>query len=230
MTLLIYDCDGVLVDSEALACGVLADVMTSLGAPMTAAECVRIFGGRSVPDVLERAKEILGRPIPREVGERAAQQLLQRLRHELKPVTGAAETVAALPYARCVCSSSAPDRLRLSLETTGLAPLFGSHVYSAMQVARGKPEPDLFLFAAHKLGATPAETIVIEDSGPGIEAARAAGMACIGFAGASHMTDDLATELTSHGPDVVVASMAELPTAVADLVGCRRSCGKGSAP
>jgi HAD superfamily hydrolase (TIGR01509 family) len=218
MTLLIYDCDGVLVDSEVLACGLLADVMTSLGQPMTADDCVRMFGGRSVADVLARAEQILGCPIPRKVGEQAAQQLLARLRHELKPVTGAAEAIAAMSHARCVCSSSAPDRLQLSLDVTGLAPLFGSHVYCAAQVARGKPAPDLFLFAARNLGATPSQTIVIEDSGPGVEAARAAGMACIGFTGASHMTSGLAAQIEALGTDRVVATMAELPAAVADLI------------
>lgn len=217
MTLLIYDCDGVLVDSEVLASESLAELMALLGHPMTAAECARVFGGRSVNDVLTRANEILGRPIPEDLGKKAAQQLMARFRQELKPVTGAAAAVASLPYPRCVSSSSAPERLRLSLEVTGLAPLFGPHVFSAAQVVHGKPAPDLFLLAAHRLGEAPSQAIVIEDSTLGITAARAAGMASIGFAGASHVTEDLAARLTQAGADLIITAMADLSAAVAEL-------------
>jgi HAD superfamily hydrolase (TIGR01509 family) len=218
MTLLIYDCDGVLVDSEVLASESLAELMTTLGQTMTAAECAQVFGGRSVKDVLTRANEILGRPIPDDMGKEAAQRLLTRFRQELKPIAGAAATVASLPYPRCVSSSSTPERLRLSLEVTGLAPLFGANVFSAAQVANGKPAPDLFLFAARHLGEHPSGAIVIEDSVPGIEAARAAGMASIGFAGASHVAADLPARLMAAGADLVVTAMAEVPSAVAELI------------
>jgi len=217
MTLLIYDCDGVLVDSEVLASEALAELMTMLGHPMTTAVCARVFGGRSVNDVLTRANEILGRPIPDDLGKKAAQQLMARFRQELKPVTGAAAAVASLPYPRCVSSSSAPERLRLSLEVTGLAPLFGPHVFSAAQVTHSKPAPDLFLLAARRLGKAPSQAIVIEDSTLGITAARAAGMASIGFVGASHVTEDLAARLTEAGADLIVTAMADLPAAVAEL-------------
>jgi HAD superfamily hydrolase (TIGR01509 family) len=218
MTLLIYDCDGVLVDSEVLASEALAELMTTLGHPMTAAECARVFGGRSVNDVLARANGILGRPIPDDLGKQAAQELMARFRRELKPVAGAAATVASLPYSRCVSSSSEPERLTLSLEVTGLAPLFGAHVFSASQVMHGKPAPDLFLLAARRLGEAPSQAIVIEDSTLGIEAARAAGMASIGFTGASHVADDLTARLVAAGADLVVTAMAELPAAVGELV------------
>jgi HAD superfamily hydrolase (TIGR01509 family) len=218
MTLLIYDCDGVLVDSEVLASEALAELMTALGHPMNAAECARVFGGRSVNDVLARANGILGRPIPDDLGKKAAQQLMTRFRQELKPVAGAAATVASFPYPRCVSSSSEPERLTLSLEVTGLAPLFGAHVFSASQVMHGKPAPDLFLLAARNLGEAPSQAIVIEDSTLGIEAAHAAGMASIGFTGASHVADDLTARLVAAGADLVVTAMAELPAAVAELV------------
>jgi HAD superfamily hydrolase (TIGR01509 family) len=219
MTLLIYDCDGVLVDSEGIANAVLAELMSGLGHPMSAAACSETFGGRSVADVLARAAEILGRPIPEDRGQLAAQQLMMRFRNELKPIAHAADVVASLPYSRCVCSSSAPDRLMLSLEVTGLAPLFTPHVYSATQVARGKPAPDLFLFAARNLGAAPSEAIVIEDSIVGIAAASAAGMSSIGFTGASHASEVLASQLAAAGADTVVSAMTDLPTAVAQVIG-----------
>jgi HAD superfamily hydrolase (TIGR01509 family) len=221
MTLLIYDCDGVLVDSEVLACEGLAELMTTLGRPTTTAECARAFVGRSRADVLRRAGEMLGRPIPDDLGAEAGARLLARFRRELQPVPGAAEAVAALPYPRCVASSSVPERLALSLELTGLAPLFGPHVYSATQVANGKPAPDLFLFAASSVGEDPARAIVIEDSVLGITAARAAGMAAIGFAGGSHATADLPAELAAAGADAVVTAMAALPAAIEALVDTR---------
>lgn len=221
MTLLIYDCDGVLVDSEVLACEGLAELMTTLGRPTTTAECARAFVGRSRADVLRRAGEMLGRPIPDDLGAEAGARLLARFRRELQPVPGAAEAVAALPYPRCVASSSVPERLALSLELTGLAPLFGPHVYSATQVANGKPAPDLLLFAARSVGEDPARAIVIEDSVLGIAAARAAGMAAIGFAGGSHATADLPAELAAAGADAVVTAMAALPAAIEALVDTR---------
>jgi HAD superfamily hydrolase (TIGR01509 family) len=221
MTLLIYDCDGVLVDSEVLACEGLAELMTSLGRPTTTAECVRAFVGRSRADVLRRAGEMLGRPIPDNLGAEAGARLLARFRRELKPVPGAAAAVTALPYPRCVASSSVPERVALSLELTGLASLFGPHVYSATQVANGKPAPDLFLFAARSVGETSSRAIVIEDSALGIAAARAAGMASIGFAGASHATEDLPAALAAAGADLIVTSMAMLPAAVEALAHTR---------
>jgi HAD superfamily hydrolase (TIGR01509 family) len=223
MTLLIFDCDGVLVDSERLACGALAELITTLGHPMTTEEARLIFAGCSQNDVLARAQDILGRPIPQRLGQQAARELLGRFRRELKPVAGVKEAIAALPYRRCVASSSPPDRLMLSLEVTGLLPLFGNDVFSAVQVASGKPAPDLFLAAARSLGQDPSGAIVIEDSTPGIEAARAAGMAAIGFADASHATADWTKRLATAGADTVIRSMAELPSAIGRLV--RRNGG-----
>ena len=221
MTLLIFDCDGVLVDSEHLACEALAELMTTLGHSMTADEAMLAFAGRSLKDVLARAERLLSRPIPKDVGEQAAVQLMARFRRELQAVAGAKEAIAALPYRRCVASSSTPDRLMLSLDITGLSPLFGNNVFSAVEVANGKPAPDLFLLAARRLGEEPSSCIVIEDSVLGVEAAGAAGMAAIGFAGAIHANQDLAERLAAAGAEPVIHSMANLPTAVEQLVGQR---------
>jgi HAD superfamily hydrolase (TIGR01509 family) len=221
MTLLIFDCDGVLVDSEHLACAALAELMTTLGHSMTADEAMLAFAGRSLKDVLARAERLLSRPIPKDVGEQAGVLLMARFRRELQAVAGAKEAIAALPYRRCVASSSTPDRLMLSLDITGLSPLFGNNVFSAVEVANGKPAPDLFLLAARRLGEEPSSCIVIEDSVLGVEAAGAAGMAAIGFAGASHANQDLAERLAAAGAEPVIHSMANLPTAVEQLVGQR---------
>lgn len=221
MTLLIFDCDGVLVDSEHLACASLAEVMTTLGHSMTADEAMLAFAGRSLKDVLARAERLLSRPIPEDLGEQAAVQLMARFRRELQGVPGVKEAIAALPYRRCVASSSDPGRLTLSLDVTGLSALFGNNVFSAVEVANGKPAPDLFLLAARRLGEDPSSCIVIEDSVLGVEAAGAAGMAAIGFAGASHANQGLAERLAAAGAEPVIHSMANLPAAVEQVVGRR---------
>ena len=221
-TLLIFDCDGVLVDSERLACSALAELMTTLGHAMTTEEAVLAFAGSSLSDVLSRAEQLLSGPIPQRMGEQTSMQLMARLRGELMAVAGVKEAIAALPYRRCVASSSGPKRLLLSLEVSGLSSVFGNDVFSATRVANGKPAPDLFLLAARCLETDPSCCIVIEDSVLGIEAARAAGMAAIGFAGASHASDELARRLASAGAETVIRSMAELPMAVEGLIGRRK--------
>lgn len=217
MTLIIFDCDGVLVDSEPIAGDAMAAMMTALGHPMTRADALATFTGLALADVNARASALLGAPIPAEVGERYGAALLARFRQELKPIAGVREALAALPARRCVASSSAPERLRLSLAVTGLLPLFEPHVFSAAEVPRGKPAPDLFLHAAARAGAVPRDCIVIEDSPLGIAAARAAGMAAIGFVGGGHATAASAERLTAAGADRVIASMAELPPLIATL-------------
>jgi len=156
MTLLIFDCDGVLVDSEMIAHAAMAELMSALSRPMTTQEALGIFAGRRLRDALAAAEALLSAPIPHDVGVAAGQRLLERFRRELKPVEGVRQAIEALPYARCVASSSTPERLRVSLDVTGLAPLFGDNVFSADQVANGKPAADLFLFAARSLDAPPA--------------------------------------------------------------------------
>jgi len=219
LTLLIFDCDGVLVDSEIIAFDVLAQMLASLGLNMSFEECRRRFMGRRTPEVLAEIEKELGRPIPAETGARMKALLFARLRHELKPVAGVAETLAHLPRPVCVASSSAPERIALSLEVTGLAPIFGDHVFSAEQVAHGKPAPDLFLFAAQSMGVKPEASIVIEDSPAGVTAAHRAHMRVIGFAGAGHADAALADSLRDAGADVFLTKMADLPDIIARFVG-----------
>lgn len=213
-TLLIFDCDGVLVDSELIANTAIAELMTQLGRPMTVQEALGLFVGKRLQEVLAAAEALLGAPIPPAAAERAGRQLLARFRRELKPIDGVRAAIEALPYRRCVASSSAPERIRISLETTGLAPLFGDRLFSAEQVANGKPAPDLFLLAARSLGAMPADCIVIEDSPLGIAAARSAGMRAVGFAGASQIDEAAARRIAVAGADRVIRRMADLPAAV----------------
>jgi HAD superfamily hydrolase (TIGR01509 family) len=217
MTFLIFDCDGVLVDSEAIALDVLAQAITALGHPTDAAECRSLFMGKSLKDVLIGIETLTGRPLPSDWGHAANTQLFARFAAELRPVAGIAAAIESLPYPRCVASSSQFDRIRLSLAVTGLAPLFGKNVFSATEVAQGKPAPDLFLHAAAACGFVPAETIVIEDSPSGVTAALRAGMTAIGFAGASHADAELAQALDAAGATIVLTEMAALPDAVAQM-------------
>jgi HAD superfamily hydrolase (TIGR01509 family) len=223
MTLLIFDCDGVLVDSEVLAHAAVAELMGSLGRPMNLEEAFTIFAGRRLRDVLAEMETRLSVPIPPDAAEQAGRNLLERFRRELQPVAGVKAAIEALPYARCVASSSTPERLRVSLQVTGLAPLFGSRVFSAEQVTNGKPAPDLFLLAARSCGVSPAGCIVIEDSVLGIQAARAAGMGAVGFAGASHANAQLVEHLSASGADAVIRAMADLPGAVEALIRARHT-------
>ena len=216
MTLLIFDCDGVLVDSEVLALETLREMMASLGRPMTMAEADREFTGGSLAATLATAERLLGRPVPANVGEGFGRLLFDRFRRELEPVPGVRDAILALPYRRCVASSSSPDRLQLSLEVTGLAPLF-EHVFSAVQVAHGKPAPDLYLLAASQMGELPERCIVIEDAVRGVMAGRAAGARVVGFAGGAHAGAALAEDLRAAGAEVVIRSMEELPAVVRRL-------------
>jgi HAD superfamily hydrolase (TIGR01509 family) len=211
---LIFDCDGVLVDSEVIAHQTLLDALAPLGFTMTLEESFKVFAGRSLKDTLIVVERQLGRALPGDFLDRSRDLLFARFRAGLEPVAGIKDAIMALSYPRCVASSSATDRLHLALDVTGLAPLFGARVYSATQVARGKPAPDLFLFAADMMGAEPTQCIVIEDSSLGVEAGVAAGMRVIGFAGASHATDELARRLAAAGAHRVIRAMRELPSCV----------------
>jgi HAD superfamily hydrolase (TIGR01509 family) len=218
MTLLIFDCDGVLVDSELLANEALADLMSALGHPMTARQAIESFAGLRLHDVLTKAEALLSFPIPKDLGAAAGQDLLEKFRRDLKPVKGVHAALNRLHYTRCVASSAGRERLNLSLEVTRLAELFGDGVFSADQVEHGKPAPDLYLFAARSFGVTPRSCIVVEDSTLGIQAALAADMKAIGFAGASHATDELGEKLKLAGATTVIRSMSALPDAVEDLL------------
>ncbi len=217
MTLLIFDCDGVLVDSERIALEILAAMLTELGWPIDPAECRARFMGRSTRDVLTEAEQILGRPIPAELREAVQARLFARLRRELQPVRDIRDVVAALSYPVCVASSSPPERIALSLEVTDLAPLFADRVFSAAEVRHGKPAPDLFLHVAARMGIPPQQAIVIEDSPAGVLAARRAGMGAIGFAGASHADSALAGLLAAAGAGEVLTRMRDLPAAIERL-------------
>ncbi|GAA2234102.1 MULTISPECIES: HAD-IA family hydrolase [Kitasatospora] len=208
--LVIFDCDGVLVDSEPIANAELATLLTEAGIPTGYQECVDRYMGGSLERVREIVRARSGRELPEDFAEQLRARLLAAFRDQLRPVAGMVDVLAALAErgtAFCVASSSPRDRLALSLEVTGLAPLFEDRVYSAADVARGKPAPDVFLHAAARMGVDPANAVVVEDSGPGVAAALAAGMACVGYA-ALTPTERLT------GADPVVRTAAQLGAAL----------------
>ncbi|HEX8168778.1 MAG TPA: HAD-IA family hydrolase [Beijerinckiaceae bacterium] len=217
--LVVFDCDGVLVDSEALACGVEAQALTALGHPITGEEVARRYAGMSDADMRRSVEREIGRALPPDHGSRCAAALEEVFRRELRPVEGMAavvDAVTAVGVRRCVASSSGPERLRLALTVTGLWEKFAPNVFSARMVARGKPAPDLFLFAAEQMGTAPAACLVVEDSVPGVLAARAAGMTAVGFAGGGHCGPDHAARLWEAGADRVCA---DTPALAASLRG-----------
>jgi HAD superfamily hydrolase (TIGR01509 family) len=211
--LLIFDCDGVLVDSEPLSCRIDAETLTECGVPYTAEEVARDFTGVSIKDQIARIEMERGIRLPDDFTERLNRTLFQRFETDLKPIDGVRDAILSLPFPRCVASSSIPERIALSLRVTGLLDLF-DNIFSSTQVARGKPAPDLFLHAASRMNTLPEECLVIEDSIAGVQAARAAGMRVIGFVGGSHCGPGHAEKLRQAGAPVIIERMSDLPAAV----------------
>jgi len=213
--LVIFDCDGVLVDSERLSIRVDAVYLERLGWPMEEAEIIERFVGRSDADMRAVIEGYLGGPVPAEIDEEFDRLYRETFERELVPVEGVSDVldrlnVAGVPV--CVASSGSHAKIRRSLALTELAHYFGDRIFSATDVARGKPEPDLFLHAARSLGASPGECAVIEDSVYGVEAALAAGMQPFAFAGGVTPRD----RLSGIGRGAVVFNtMAELPALLA---------------
>ena len=210
-TLVIFDCDGVLVDSEVVAARVLARELTAIGFPLTADDCAGRYTGISMGSVLSRVEEEWGRPPPADFTERVRAADAEAFRAELRPVAGARKVVRALVQPKCVASSGRLEKMRLTLSLTGLLPFFEPHLFSAEMVARGKPAPDLFLYAADRMNFAPARCVVVEDSREGVRAAVAAGMRVLGFAGGSHCTPSHDALLRAAGASFVFTRMAELP-------------------
>jgi HAD superfamily hydrolase (TIGR01509 family) len=200
--LVIFDCDGVLVDSEALSNDLLARLLTDEGLPMTLGEARRAYQGRLLAEVASDVEARLGRKLADGWLGAYEHQRAEVFRRELKPVTGAIELVtrvAAAGLKVCVASQGKLEKTRLSLQLTGLRGLFAEDaIFSAYSVARGKPHPDLFQHAAATMGIGPDECVVVEDTVLGVTAAVSAGMFVFGYARDS---DDLA--LRSAGAHVV---------------------------
>ena len=215
--LVIFDCDGVLVDSEPIINQAHAQMLTACGYPITEQNLVERFCGMSDREMLEIIEREWGRSLPASYAERVGLMIEAGFRQSLAPIEGIAEALDSLTLPICVASSSSLAQIRQKLTITGLLGRFGEHLFSATMVARGKPAPDLFLYAAQRLATVPDRCLVIEDSPAGIDAALAAGMTAIGFSGGSHCGPEHGARLQKHGAALVMDDMLELATAMAKL-------------
>jgi HAD superfamily hydrolase (TIGR01509 family) len=210
LELVIFDCDGVLIDSERIAVRTDVKVLATLGWVLTEAECIERFVGLSDKTIKAAIEARLGRPLPEDWDSEFQPLYRDAFAAELTPVPGVVDALDRITLPTCVASSSSHDKLRFTLGLTGLYERFAGRIFSAYDVARGKPAPDLFLHAASRMGVPPAACAVVEDSRYGVEAARAAGMRAFGFAGG------LTPAAWLEGPGTVVFSdMRELPALLA---------------
>ena len=207
--LVIFDCDGVLVDSEVLSCQCLSQALAHCGIELSNDDALELFLGRSTTAVLKHFGHDR-RFVPETFLTELKARVHRLFKHSLRPISGVGSVVSNLQTPFCVASSSDLERVSLSLALTGLAPHFGDRLYTAQMVARGKPAPDLFLYAAEKMRVAPRSTLVIEDSVTGVIAAKAAGMTAWGFVGGSHYRSrDGRTMLYDAGADRVFDRMAD---------------------
>jgi HAD superfamily hydrolase (TIGR01509 family) len=209
LDLIIFDCDGVLVDSELLSCRCLSEVLAEFGFELSVEQALDLFLGRSTAAIGRYFRE-RGEVLPDLFLSRLKARVLETFAGALQPIPEMGSVLSALKTSHCVASSSDIDRVSLSLNVTGLSSYFDGRLYTAQMVKHGKPAPDLFLHAADEMRAAPARTLVIEDSISGVQAAKAAGMMVWGFVGGSHYRErDGRAILSAAGADRVFARMSE---------------------
>ena len=221
---MIFDCDGVLVDTELISNTVLAGLLTEAGLPTTLEHCMTAYRGRSIGSVLEIAEAQLGSEMPFDVAGRYYAAAAEIFARELRPVPGVIAALDRIELPSCVASSGPHHKMAVTLRTTGLWERFEGRIFSSSEVARGKPAPDLFLHAASSMGVAPARCVVVEDSAAGVEAARAAGMRSLGYAGG------LTPPSWLEGPGTVVFDdMADLDRLLTSIAGPSGAGGGRSA-
>ncbi|MGN2254403.1 HAD family hydrolase [Frateuria sp. GZRe12] len=211
--LVIFDCDGVLVDSEAIANRVFARMLAEQGLDIDDRQMDELFLGRTMAHCLALVVERLGRPLPDDFETEHDRHLFDALAAELAPIPGVAKVLDGLALPSCVASNGSPDKMRLSLDRVGLLRRFEGRLFSAAHVARGKPAPDLFLHAAGRMGVATAACVVVEDSPAGVAAGVAAGMRVLGFAARTP-----AMRLREAGAHRVFTSMDALPALLEESV------------
>lgn len=210
--LVIFDCDGVLVDSEPISIAVLIELVAGIGFELPEQAAYERFLGKSMASICTALGEDPGIAVTEAHLEAMRRALYARFRSDLRPIEGIAETIGKLAMPCCVASSSQPERIALSLEVTGLLDRLAPHIFSATMVENGKPAPDLFLHAAAAMGVDPANCLVVEDSAPGVEAAKRAGMRVFAFTGGSHAAQsDLHARVAALEPDLIFDNMRQLP-------------------
>lgn len=209
--LIIFDCDGVLIDSEVLACRTDAACLAEIGITISADEIMERYVGISAPTMLADIKSRSGTRLSVDFAANLQQRIAEAFETELTAIPGIEQVLSGITVKVCVASSSAPERLRHSLSIVGLLDHFLPNIFSASQVAHGKPAPDLFLFSARQMRTEPHQCLVIEDSVAGVKAAIAAGMRVLGFTGGGHCRAGHAQSLLTAGAQKTFQSMSELP-------------------
>ncbi len=210
-SLVIFDCDGVLVDSEVVSCRCLVDTLARYGVKIGLDEVFDRFLGRSSSAVEEYFLAVTGAPLPVSFGAALYEDLSAAYERSLRLIPHVRSVLESVDTPYCLASSSDPARVQMTLGVTELDRYFGDRIYTAAMVANGKPAPDLFLLAAERMGADAATTLVIEDSVNGVLAGKAAGMTVWGFVGGSHHAErDGARLLADAGADRVFDSMRDL--------------------
>jgi HAD superfamily hydrolase (TIGR01509 family) len=209
--LVIFDCDGVVVDSEVLSCGCLTAAFREHGVALELDDVVELFVGRSATAVDAYWHTQIGRDPPADFFPGYRKRVATAFTEKLQAMPLAGEVLARLPRAYCLASSSEPDRIRLTLSVTRLDGYFTGRIFSAAMVENGKPAPDLFLLAAREMRFSPERALVIEDSTAGVCAGKAAAMTVWGFVGGSHCQGrDAAAKLSAAGADRIFDSLGEL--------------------
>lgn len=218
--LIIFDCDGVLVDSEPLAVLAYERVYERHGMPGVGVDIISQCFGMKQADIIARIAELTGHRYPDHAQDDLWIETKELFTERLEPTAGLPDFLSGLKIDRCVASSSSLERIHHSLDVTRIAPFFGEAIFSSSMVKRGKPAPDIFLFAAERMGADPADCVVIEDSPFGVEGAVAAGMKAIGFTGGSHSYEGHGERLLSSGATIASSSWSGV-TAELERLGFR---------
>ena len=223
--LIIFDCDGVLVDSEIIAAEVESKLLTEAGYPIGVEEMGERFAGMTWQNILLTIEREAAIPLSASLLDKSEKLLDARLARDVKVIDGVKFALSRLRKPYCICSNSSSHRLDMMLSKVGLKEIFAPHIFSAKDLGpdRVKPKPDIFLHGAAQFGADPARTLVVEDSVHGITGARAAGMRVVGFTGASHSYPSHADRLTEAGAETVISRMSELPDVIAALAEWREA-------
>ncbi|MFK7844606.1 MAG: HAD family hydrolase [Rhodothermales bacterium] len=217
--LVIFDCDGVLVDSELISLGLLIEYCSKYDVQVSLEEACEIFLGKPVNDSASEVNRIMGTSVPDVDIDLFQEQIFERFDKELNAVEGVIKALEQIDYPVCVASSSNLSRIQLSLRKTGLDKFFTKYLFSTDMVARGKPHPDVFLYACERMNVHPKDAIVIEDSPAGLMAAKAAGIKTIAFAGGVHAEQaKLIEKLLPLSPDILIHNMMELPPLIESLL------------
>ncbi|KRB49992.1 HAD family hydrolase [Rhizobium sp. Root708] len=217
--LIIFDCDGVLVDSEIIAAQVESALLTEAGYPISVEEMGERFAGMTWQNILFQVEREANIPLSAALLDKSEKLLDMRLERDVQAIAGVQSALSRINLKRCICSNSSSQRLAMMLGKVRLKSLFDPNIFSAKDLGadRVKPKPDIFLHGAKQMGVSPARSVVVEDSVHGVQAARAAGMRVIGFTGASHSYPSHADKLTDAGAETVISRMTDLPGVVAAL-------------